>query len=767
MKRANRKREARDSGKTALIIGGTVLAVSALAGVFLFSGDAKADGTPPDEPPAPEPDPPAPEPDPPAPDPDPDPNPPADDGQNWGKTPKGLRAEFERAEKAAGIPGLGRFMAVWAWGAFRAKKDVVNPAEVAAICAANPEWCRKCHNDSDSERAASRKALDRVTLPIGQGGAYKKPWPKPADYTGWSDGSVGLFDVLLGAHAHDGIHNKGFAPLIQHPGSVAFRVDVQLYIAGYMVYRIVYREDLLVITKNDPRMTWANVRACTASPTGFQDLTAGKQTAAAAIAAGARENCLKRAAELGIDLSKLPQPMPWSWPGAGTYYQRLGVLAGADVGQLEGGGGGEEDASPAEEVGGFKVQRVTVGASASSPVVWCLHGRFGDLAQLQAYLPRLGSVQDAEYIFLSRGPSWIPTPDASPQSVTDQLVALAKELRVLRAELSPEAGVVGVNGATRPWIILGYSQGGAVALTLAAGGGMATVIGAAAALPKKPTFAGGKPRVVLLHGEDDKTVPPSASETTAVWFGDAGYSVAYDTRPEVGHSLATLGEPLVEVVEGELAKIDEDAWPADSKQIQLDGLSARVVNQAALGATAPLVLVLHGEKSSPPQLVPLLAQVKGISARFAFLRDPSGRWAHPDESHSWASEIDKAAARVFAAATTLKTLYPTSKLVVVGFSEGAAVGLRLAALGLVSAALAINGFLDPVLGPKGAVPVWAYFVVGGKDDKINPAMAQATVELFTNKVSRLTQQPVPNGTHELATVQAAGATALQEVLKEV
>ncbi|MCA9663898.1 MAG: hypothetical protein KC486_36570, partial [Myxococcales bacterium] len=197
---------------------------------------------------------------------------------NWGVTPPAMRAAFEKTEEAAGIPGLGRFLAIWSWGAFRAKKPPVGAEEAAAIAEANPQLCRLCHNDSASERAASLTALNRVIQPKPLG-AYDKPWPKPADVEGWSDGSYGLFDVLAGAHAHAGYHDGHFAPLIDHPATILYRVDVQCYIAGVMVQRIINNPTLLVLVDDDPLQTWANVRACTSTPQGFIDLLKGKDSA--------------------------------------------------------------------------------------------------------------------------------------------------------------------------------------------------------------------------------------------------------------------------------------------------------------------------------------------------------------------------------------------------------------------------------------------------------------------------------------------------------
>lgn len=280
--------------------------------ILLFSGSASAKTPNPNVP------------DLPVDDPD-EPAPPAPSPDNWGSTPPALILEFERAEQASGIPGLGRFMAVWAWGAFRAMQPFVLPDVAAQIAAANPNLCQNCHNTSNAEKVASRRALENVVLPKGQKGQYgegkySKPWPMPADFDAWADfGSAGLFDILAGSHAHSGIHQGNFTPLISYSPDILYRIDVQLYIAGYMTQRIL-TGPYKVLTPNNPKETWTKVRRVTASPSAFQaDTQYSKEV-------GARFQ--GRAVELGIDLNQVAYPWPTKWPGAKKYFETLQVLKG-------------------------------------------------------------------------------------------------------------------------------------------------------------------------------------------------------------------------------------------------------------------------------------------------------------------------------------------------------------------------------------------------------------------------------------------------------
>jgi hypothetical protein len=289
----------------------TTYAALAFGLFLLFSGSASAK---PSQPPIP--DLPIDDPDEPVPDPVPSPD-------NWGSTPPGLILEFEKAEQASGIPGIGRMFAIWAWGAFRAQQPFVSPQEAAAIAAANPNLCQNCHNTSNAEKVASRRALENVVLPLGQlgqygTGKYKNPWPMPADFNAWADfGSAGLLDILAGSHAHSGIHQGKFTPLISYSPDILFRRDVQLYIGGYMVQRII-AGPYKILTPGDPAETWTKIRRVTASPSAFQSNTQYS------IDVGVRFR--NRAVELGIDLNKLAYPFPTKWPGAKSYFEKLGVL---------------------------------------------------------------------------------------------------------------------------------------------------------------------------------------------------------------------------------------------------------------------------------------------------------------------------------------------------------------------------------------------------------------------------------------------------------
>jgi hypothetical protein len=204
---------------------------------------------------------------------------------------------------------------------------LLSPLEAAAWAASHPTLAQNYQNKTASEIKASFASMERVTLPKGQVGPYggvgayaaKDVWPKPAYYDEFGNiGSAGLFDMLGGPNVYAGIH-QGFTPLLPYHANIMFRVDVQLYMAGYYAYRCFNRQDIPLFSRagGDPVKLWAGLGQCWASPTGFiKDSNHD-----------AFDRFVERSKECGIDLSSLPIPgyMKQVWPGAKAYYQALGV----------------------------------------------------------------------------------------------------------------------------------------------------------------------------------------------------------------------------------------------------------------------------------------------------------------------------------------------------------------------------------------------------------------------------------------------------------
>jgi phospholipase/carboxylesterase len=91
---------------------------------------------------------------------------------------------------------------------------------------------------------------------------------------------------------------------------------------------------------------------------------------------------------------------------------------------------------------------------------------------------------------------------------------------------------------------VGVSQGAIVALDAVASGRWQ--VGALAAfsglLPPQPVSPASKNTPVLLvHGENDTTIPPMGSRLAAAQLGTAGFKVELDIERGTGHTISTGG----------------------------------------------------------------------------------------------------------------------------------------------------------------------------------------------------------------------------------
>lgn len=283
--------------KTGLIIGGVLLLFLLGAG----AASAKSSPTPIPEP---------------FPEPEPEPKKPGEikppDTGNWGFTPPNLRDLYTKAEKASGIPGLGQFLAIWSWGAFRAMQEPVSPAEALIISAANPWWCRECLNDSAAEVESSQKGYDNAlkNYPTLKVPKYGEQWR--------SYGSAGLFDILSGSHAWDLIYDGYTAPEFnQLPAKALNSGPVSTFMATVITRKILKSPNYKVLLPTSTE-TWTAMRRVTANPSAFlQDNNYSK---------GVGDRFQMRAKELGIDLTKVANPALAdlaNWPGAKSVYKAI------------------------------------------------------------------------------------------------------------------------------------------------------------------------------------------------------------------------------------------------------------------------------------------------------------------------------------------------------------------------------------------------------------------------------------------------------------
>lgn len=91
---------------------------------------------------------------------------------------------------------------------------------------------------------------------------------------------------------------------------------------------------------------------------------------------------------------------------------------------------------------------------------------------------------------------------------------------------------------------VGVSQGAIVALDAVASGrwqvgALVSFAGLLAPMPVSPKS--GLTPILLVHGQEDRTIPPAASTVAASQLRRAGFSVELDIMPTVGHTISPAG----------------------------------------------------------------------------------------------------------------------------------------------------------------------------------------------------------------------------------
>ena len=199
-------------------------------------------------------------------------------------------------------------------------------------------------------------------------------------------------------------------------------------------------------------------------------------------------------------------------------------------------------------VPGFAVlERITGGIDPAQPMplVLVLHGIGGNEAQLDPYTrikvpARLVHVRGPMSTRGSGGYSYFAARFNAPTFMAEAASAAAEILRV--------ADTVASQRAVTRTLVLGYSQGGHIAWLLAGTGRFDIVLpvsGALAASYQPPPT--GRTTIHAIHGEDDRTLPATASAATFRAFTAAGYRGDYK-RVHAGHSLTTIGDFIAPIL---------------------------------------------------------------------------------------------------------------------------------------------------------------------------------------------------------------------------
>lgn len=105
----------------------------------------------------------------------------------------------------------------------------------------------------------------------------------------------------------------------------------------------------------------------------------------------------------------------------------------------------------------------------------------------------------------------------------------------------------GFDGQLNRVAFVGVSQGAIVAMDAVASGrwNIGALVGFSGLLPPIPVSADSKNTPILLvHGQNDRTIPPFASTLAASQFQIAGFTVELKIEPSVGHTISMSGASL-------------------------------------------------------------------------------------------------------------------------------------------------------------------------------------------------------------------------------
>lgn len=227
---------------------------------------------------------------------------------NWGATPAALRQLFARAEAASKIPGLGQFLAAWAWDAFRGEQSHLSAATSKVVSDKSPAWGQLLHDDSPAAAKASREALqEMVALTLVE----------PTHAEDWADwGRGGLFGLLAGEAVHGGGLDDYLPETLDLVPDIGMlgRANAVAMATG-LVRRVLV--DQPTVMRATSAQTWRAVyRVLHDLPPAPTDPKVRERLDRFAL----------RAERLGIKLDSIANPTPASlaaWPGAAAVWEAI------------------------------------------------------------------------------------------------------------------------------------------------------------------------------------------------------------------------------------------------------------------------------------------------------------------------------------------------------------------------------------------------------------------------------------------------------------
>ena len=205
------------------------------------------------------------------------------------------------------------------------------------------------------------------------------------------------------------------------------------------------------------------------------------------------------------------------------------------------------------------------------------------------------------------------------------------------------------------------------------------------------------------------------------------------------------------------------------------GLKALPVLQVADDVPAPLLLVLHGREGTEAQLRPFVPD--GLGARVFFLRGnvpgpkAKNRWSffepkYADGEAKLAPAMKPAVVNLRAAIAELRQRYPTTKVYVLGGSQGGHLAYALAAQGDVAGAVVVSGALPPSMRPFLPLNASVIGIHGAKDSVVPMAAGKDTIDAFRMAGYPLVEwYPIEKGTHALTQAKPLVHQALRKLVR--
>lgn len=153
---------------------------------------------------------------------------------------------------------------------------------------------------------------------------------------------------------------------------------------------------------------------------------------------------------------------------------------------------------------------------------------------------------------------------------------------------------------------------------------------------------------------------------------------------------------------------------------------------------APLVIVLHGRgsdqtglqkvipKNIPARVIFLRGQIDGKPGRYFF----NARLAGPEKELK--SDLESAGLILDEAINKLTQIYPTNKIILFGFSQGAALSLYMGSIGVVDKVIAFSGSLPSSLFPQQKQNTQILMWHGNSDKVVPYKLGQNTADAFEN-----------------------------------